>query len=187
MSKAAPFPILNDDPIPARTYAPRGARGSIYPLEQTVEGQSFLVEVRNEELEAARALVARADAAVDACAGLVVQAEGKAKDAAAKRLVTAEADLHEAQQVLEIEESKAVDRYRQKAAQKRSYLSALGKSRGIKIKTVFYPEGKPAATGKWKGQPTVQCWNMGAREMVESPSSWGNPPRDPEDGQDEAE
>lgn len=121
MSKAAPFPILNDDPIPARTYAPRGARGSIYPLEQTVEGQSFLVAVTDAK----------------------------------------------------------------KAAQKRSYLSALGKSRGIKIKTVFYPEGKPGATGKWKGQPTVQCWNMGARE----PDAQDDPNflPDLEDGQDEAE
>lgn len=120
MSKAAPFPILNDDPIPARTYAPRGARGSIYPLEQTTKGQSFLV--------------------------LVTDAK--------------------------------------KAAQKRSYLSALGKSRGIKIKTVYYPEGKPGATGKFKGQPTVQCWNMGAREVYEVDQL---PLEDSEDGQDEAE
>ncbi len=122
MSKAAPaFPIRDDVPIPKRTYAPRGARGSIYPLENTVEGQSFPVLV--------------ADA--------------------------------------------------KKAVQKRSYLSALGKSRGIKIKTVFYPEGEPGATGKFKGKPTVVCWNMGPREEVFEEPEFSE--ADPEFGQDEAE
>jgi len=59
-----------------------------------------------------------------------------------------------------------------KAGQLRSYLSALGKSRGLKAITRFFPEGLKGVEGfkdmpentPFATQPTVVCWNKGERD-----------------------
>jgi hypothetical protein len=92
MSETKKFDIIDGDPIPARVSFPRGPRGSVYPLEELKEGQSFKIHVADEK----------------------------------------------------------------EAGQKRSYLSALGKSRGIK-----------AITRYLKTEGVVQCWNGGPRDPEE--------------------
>ena len=86
------YSIEDNVEVPARQSFPRGPRGSIYPLGEMTEGQSFAVPVRDAK----------------------------------------------------------------EAGQKRSYLSSLGKSRGIKAVTRYFPD-----------EGVVRCWHGGVRDEGE--------------------